>query len=82
MNYLCTYVYQWCLIVVPQLSINGTVVDSVTNTSDEPKFHVKEDVGVLVICIRLENLPWNKTNLTINYATDERASLDASSARE
>ena len=42
-----------------------------TNTSDEPIFHVKEDAGILILCLRLEYLPWNKTNLTINYATNE-----------
>ena len=45
-----------------------------TNRSDEPKFHVKEDAGILILCIRLEYLPLNKNNLTINYATNETSS--------
>ena len=55
------------LIVVPQLSINGTNVSSVTNRSNEPQFHVKENAGVIVLCIRLESL--EKDSLLIDYFT-------------
>ena len=59
------------LIAVVQLSINGTNVTSVTDTANEPQYHVKEDEGSITLCIRLESLPEEKNNLTINYSTAE-----------
>jgi len=54
------------LLIVPQLSVNGTTVDSVTDRLNEPKFYVKENEGYIVLCVRLEFLPPSKSNLTIN----------------
>jgi len=59
------------LLIVPRLSVNGTIVDSVTDRLNEPKFHVKENEGYLVLCIRLEYLPPSKKNLTINCSSTD-----------
>ena len=59
-------------IVVAQLSINGTTVDSVTDRTYEPQYHVKEDAGSITLCIRVESFPEEKDNLTISYFTTQR----------
>ena len=64
----CTYVV---LIAVAQLSVNGTNVTSVTDRTNEPEYHVKEDKGSITLCIRLESFPEEKNNLTINCSTTE-----------
>ena len=66
----CTFLHV-VLIAVVQLSINGTNVASVTDTANEPQYHVKEDEGSITLCIRLESLPEEKDNLTINCSTTE-----------
>ena len=63
-------------VAVPQLSINGTIVDSVTDVFNESQYHVKEDAGFITLCIRLEFLPVNKTNLTIEYSTSQRSACE------
>ena len=62
-----------CLTVyiAPRLSINGQMVDSVTNVIIEPQFHVKENAGNITLSIRLEYLPVNKSNLSIEYYTKQ-----------
>ena len=65
------YIFNVILIAVAQLSINGTNVTSVTDTTNEPQYHVKEDEGSITLCIRLESFPEEKDNLTINYSTAE-----------
>ena len=57
--------------VVPRLSVNGRMVDSITNVFFEPQFHVKENAGNITLSIRLEYLPVNKSNLTIEYYTKQ-----------
>jgi len=57
------------LLIVPLLSVNGTPVASVTDRLNEPKFYVKENEGYIVLCVRLEFLPPNKSNLTINCSS-------------
>ena len=60
-------------IAVAQLSINGTTVDSVTDRTYEPQYHVKEDAGSITLCIRVESFPEEKDNLTISYFTSPRS---------
>ena len=57
------------LIAVVQLSVNGTDVDSVTNITNEPEFHVKENAWYIILCIRVESL--EKDNLTVNCSTKD-----------
>ena len=59
------------LIAVAQLSINGTNVTSVTDRTNEPQYHVKEDEGSITFCLRLESFPEEKDSLTIIYSTTE-----------
>ena len=57
------------LIAVVQLSVNGTDVDSVTNITNKPEFHVKENAWYIILCIRVESL--EKDNLTVNCSTKD-----------
>ena len=59
------------LIAVAQLSINGTNVTSVTDRTNEPQYHVKEDEGSITLCIRVESFLEEKDTLIINYSTAE-----------
>ena len=63
--------YVLVIITVARLSINGTTVDSVTDRDNEPQYHVKEDAGSIILCIRVESFPEDKDNLTIDYYTLE-----------
>jgi len=46
-------------------------VTSVTNRTNEPQYHVKEDEGFIILRIRVESFPEEKDYLNINYSTTE-----------
>ena len=75
-HHICANDIYICIIVVAQLSINGTTVDSVTDRDNEPQYHVKEDAGSITLCIRVESFPEEKDNLTINYYTSKDSACE------